>query len=101
MNDECDKCDEHDLECGFRKLDPEIIEGDYSEAYQRWSHHFNKDPEKIEECFKETAFVPFEPLFTPGIQTLNWSARIKALTQGLSESQKMLNFEKNAKNDKI
>ena len=35
-------------------LDPETIDGDYAEAYQRWTHHFNE----VQVCFKETAFVP-------------------------------------------
>lgn len=71
------------------KLDPETIVGDYNEAYQRWEHHFNKARDKAQECFKETAFVPFEPLFDPGIQTPNW----KALAKSLMKSQKEMNDE--------
>lgn len=51
------------------KLDPETIEGDYAEAYQRWTHHFRKATENIGECFEETAFVPFEPFYDQGIIT--------------------------------
>ncbi len=44
----------------MNKLDPKTIEGDYNEAYQRWTHHFDKASEKIEECFRYCMFVPFE-----------------------------------------
>ena len=75
---ECDKCGEHALECECLLLDPETIEGDYAEAYQRWKHHFNKAGDKVQECFKETAYVPFEPVFDPGIQTPNRDTKIYA-----------------------
>lgn len=68
------------------KLDPETIQGDYNEAYQRWNQHFDKNRESIEECFKETACVPFEPVFDPGIKAPNW----KALTENLKECQKIV-----------
>jgi len=71
-------------------LDPETIDGDYAEAYQRWSHHFNKGAEHVKECFKETAFVPFEPFFDSGIQRPNW----KALAESMRKSQEEFNNER-------
>lgn len=64
------------------KLDPQTCQGDYNEAYQRWIHHFNKNSESIQECFKETAFVPFEPVFDPGFITPNWKSLVDILKEG-------------------
>lgn len=88
MSGECEKCGEHALECSCHLLlDPETIHGDYAESYQRWHHYFNKSSESIEECFKDTAFVPFEPIFDPGIQTPKWNA----LSESLKKMQKQMN----------
>lgn len=62
----------------MNNLDPETIEGDYAEAYQRWVHHFNKAKEYI---------IPFEPVFDAEVKTPNW----KALAESLKESQRLLN----------
>mgnify|MGYP003352138765 CR=1 FL=1 len=63
------------------QLDPETIEGDYAEAYQRWKHHFDKARDKIQDCFKETAFVPFEPLYDPEVHKTNWKSLIRDLVK--------------------
>lgn len=70
-----------------RIFDPETIDGDYAEAYQRWHHHFSKASDKIKECFKETAIVPFKPFFDPEIHTPKW----KFLDKSLKENQKRMN----------
>ena len=33
-----------------------------------------EESNKIEECFKETAFVPFEPFYDSSIQSPNWKS---------------------------
>ena len=76
--------------------DPETIEGDYRESYQRWNHHFNKSSENIDLAFKDSAFVPFEPKFDPGIETPNWSN----FAERIRKSIEIMNAnQKNAKNE--
>lgn len=49
----------------MKEWDLETIEGDYAEAFQRWKHHFDQAPDKSEECFKDSAFVPFVSRYEP------------------------------------
>jgi hypothetical protein len=67
-------------------FDPDTVEGDYAEAYQRWTHHYRKSSDKIEECFKESAFVPFISI-EEALPSPNW----KKLVQSLINSQKDIN----------
>jgi len=66
----------------MNNLDPETIEGDYREAYQRWEHIFNKSAEEANECFKDCAYVPCKLFYDPETETPGWnnySERIKNL----------------------
>lgn len=53
------------------KLDPETIIGDYNEAYQRWTHYFNKASNDIDECFDKTVSTSFIPIVDPCSDDLN------------------------------
>ena len=89
-------------ECDKYGLDPEIIKGDYAEAYQRWVHHFNKANDKVQECFKETAFVPFESIYDPGFHVPIESIydpgfhvpNFKELAKSLHKNQREMNNHK-------
>lgn len=72
----------------MQNLDPETIHGDYAEAYQVWHHRFNKDGQKTEECFKDCAFVPFEPLFEP-CETPHWDRFASSLMKEIERLKEL------------
>lgn len=56
-------------------IDPETAYGDYAESYQRWHHYYNKESEKIQECFKDSVFRPFVSTDSEEVY-LNWDKLI-------------------------
>lgn len=73
----------------MNRYDPETMEGDYAEAYQIWHHKFQKDGEKVKECFKDIAYVPFEPIFHVDAYTPGWKNFVKNVKKHIGKEDEL------------